>query len=113
MTNQKVALHILKRLGYRADIANNGREVIERLHRQPYDVILMDVQMPEMDGLDATRMIRQAWGANNGLKIIAITANAMAGDQQMCLEAGMDDYISKPIRIAELVAALKKCGENG
>ena len=109
VTNQKVALHVLKRLGYQADIAKNGREVIESLHRQPYDVILMDVQMPEIDGLNATRLIRQEWGANNGLRIIAITANSMAGDEQMCLEAGMDDYISKPIRIAELVAALKKC----
>lgn len=109
LTNQKVALHVLNRLGYRADVAQNGKEVIKSLHRQPYDVILMDVQMPEMDGLDATRLIRQEWGADNGLRIIAITANSMAGDQQMCLDAGMDDYISKPIRIVELVEALKKC----
>ncbi|MDJ0706051.1 MAG: response regulator, partial [Leptolyngbyaceae cyanobacterium MO_188.B28] len=108
VTNQKVALHVLKRLGYQADIAQNGREVLEKLDQQTYDVILMDVQMPEMDGLDATRCIREKWG-DRDLRIIAITANSMVGDEQMCLDAGMDDYISKPIRIAELVAVLKKC----
>jgi CheY-like chemotaxis protein len=103
--NQKLALRILEQMGYRADIASNGLEAIESIERQPYDVILMDVQMPEMDGLDATRQIRKLAKATQP-HIIAMTANAMEGDREMCLEAGMDDYISKPIRIHELVEAL-------
>ena len=107
--NQKVAMHILKRMGYRADVAANGKEVIEALHRQPYDAILMDVQMPEMDGLEATRYICNNWELSQRPRIIAMTANAMQGDKEICLEAGMDDYISKPIRIDALVEALSKC----
>ncbi|MEQ9548012.1 MAG: response regulator [Coleofasciculus sp. G3-WIS-01] len=116
--NQQVALHLLQRMGYRADVAGNGLEVLEALRRQPYDVVFMDVQMPEMDGLEASRRICQEWLDLNGdthskrPRIIAMTANAMVGDREMCIEAGMDDYISKPIRIEELVEALKKASKD-
>jgi CheY-like chemotaxis protein len=83
-------------------------EAIQAVERQPYDVILMDVQMPEMDGLDATRAICARWPAGERPRIIAMTANAMQGDREMCLETGMDDYLSKPIRVEELVAALSR-----
>ncbi|MBD1940234.1 PAS domain S-box protein [Microcoleus sp. FACHB-68] len=110
VVNQKVALHLLERLGYRADVAGNGLEVLEALHRQPYDVVLMDVHMPEMDGLEAARQICQQWDdPKQRPQIIAMTANAMQGDREMCLQAGMDDYISKPIRMPVLVEALEKC----
>jgi PAS domain S-box-containing protein len=137
VVNQQVALHLLHRLGYRADLAGNGLEVLEALHRQSYDVVFMDVQMPEMDGLTATRRICQGWSSDSGLgdtaensnsvdakpqlnhsksrkrpRIIAMTANAMQGDREMCLEAGMDDYVSKPIRLEELVRALSKCQDE-
>jgi CheY-like chemotaxis protein len=111
--NQQVALSFLERLGYRADVAANGLEVMLSLRRQPYDVVLMDVQMPEMDGLEATRRIRQlsppelASGAQP--RIIAMTANAMREDCEICLAAGMDDYVSKPVQVEELVRALSKC----
>jgi CheY-like chemotaxis protein/HPt (histidine-containing phosphotransfer) domain-containing protein len=108
-TNQKLALTMLARLGYRADVAANGLEVIEALERQAYDVILMDVQMPEMDGLETSRHIRQIWAADQGPHIIAMTANAMQGDQEACLAAGMDDYVSKPIRVEALINALNRC----
>jgi len=108
VVNQKVALQLLKRMGYRADVAGNGLEVLEALERQPYDVVLMDVQMPQMDGLEATRRICQNWSSAQRPRIIAITANAMQGDRQMCLDAGMDDYVSKPIRLEALVQALEK-----
>ncbi|MBI4783100.1 MAG: response regulator [Oscillatoriophycideae cyanobacterium NC_groundwater_1537_Pr4_S-0.65um_50_18] len=108
-TNQKVALQLLERMGYRADIAGNGLEALDALRRQPYDVILMDLHMPEMDGLTATRCICQEWNAEARPRIIAMTANAMRGDREKCLEAGMDDYVSKPIRVEELIEALKQC----
>jgi len=112
--NQKLALRLLSQMGYRADVAGNGLEAIQAVERQPYDVILMDVQMPEMDGLEATRAICARWAAGERQgrprpRIIAMTANAMQGDREMCLEAGMDDYLSKPIRVEELVAALGQC----
>jgi CheY-like chemotaxis protein len=107
VVNQKLALRLLEQMGYRADMASNGIEAIESLERQIYDVILMDVQMPEMDGLEATRLIRKLTGAIQP-HIIAMTANAMEGDREMCIAAGMNDYISKPIRINELVEALMK-----
>ncbi|NJO49895.1 MAG: response regulator [Leptolyngbyaceae cyanobacterium RM2_2_4] len=109
VVNQKVVLHLLQRIGYRADVACNGQEVLESLRRQPYDVVLMDVQMPEMDGISATRQICQEWQLANRPRIIAMTAGAMAGDREECLIAGMDDYLSKPIRIEQLVQVLKKC----
>jgi len=107
-TNQKLALRMLDRLGYRADLAANGLEVLKALERQVYDVVLMDVQMPELDGLEATRRIRQTLPDARQPYIVAMTANAMQGDREMCLAAGMDDYISKPIRIETLVEALSK-----
>jgi CheY-like chemotaxis protein len=107
--NQKLALRLLERMGYRADLAGNGLEVLEALYRQPYDVILMDVQMPDMDGLEATRYIVHEWSPQQRPRIIAMTANAMKEDREICLAAGMDDYVSKPIRVDELVNALNKC----
>jgi len=104
--NQKVALSLLARIGYRADVVANGQEAIEALLRQPYDVVLMDGQMPEMDGSEATRQIRQQISANRQPHIIAMTADALQGDRERYLEAGMDDYISKPIRLEDLVRAL-------
>lgn len=109
LVNQKVALQILQRMGYRADVAGNGLEVLAALRRQHYDVVLMDVQMPEMDGLEASRRIREEWPDGARPRVIAMTANAMQGDRDECLEAGMDDYVSKPIRMEELVQALAKC----
>lgn len=106
LVNQKVALKLLKQMGYRADVANNGLEVIEALNRQTYDVVLMDVQMPEMDGLEATRRIRAEIQPTNQPRIIAMTANAMEGDREKCLDAGMNHYLCKPIRILELKDAL-------
>jgi len=107
VSSQKVALQMLKRLGYRADVAANGIEVCQALERQTYDLVLMDVRMPEMDGLEATRIIRQRW-PNRGPNIIAITAYALEGDKEKCLEAGMDDYISKPMKIEELARVLER-----
>jgi CheY-like chemotaxis protein len=107
--NQKLALRLLERMGYRADVAGNGLEALEALHRQPYDVVLMDVQMPEMDGLEATRFIVREWPRQQRPRIIAMTANAMKEDREICLAAGMDDYVGKPIRVETLVRALSKC----
>ncbi len=110
LVNQKVALRILNKLGYRADVAANGLETIAALERQRYDIVLMDIQMPEMDGLEATRQICQRWPARPA--IIAMTANAMQGDREMCLAAGMDDYVSKPIKVEELATALARWGQS-
>jgi len=107
-TNQKLALRFLERMGYRADVVANGLEAVDALKRQFYDVVLMDVQMPEMDGLEATRHVRRELPDARQPRVIAMTANAMQGDREMCLAAGMDDYVSKPIRIEELVEALSK-----
>ncbi len=108
MVNQKVALGILAKHGYRADVAGNGLEAIDALQRQPYDLILMDVNMPDMDGLTATREIRQLWSEEEQPYILALTANAMQGDYERCLNAGMNDYISKPIQVNELITALNR-----
>ncbi|MEO6244791.1 MAG: CHASE domain-containing protein [Opitutaceae bacterium] len=109
IVNQKVALSMLAKLGYRADVAGNGTEAFEALRRQRYDLVLMDVQMPEMDGLEATRKIHMMWPQRKDRPwIIALTANAMLGDREMCLAAGMDDYLSKPIKTKELAAAFER-----
>ncbi|HLZ85756.1 MAG TPA: response regulator, partial [Puia sp.] len=104
--NQKLAMTVLTKLGYTPDLAGNGKEALDMVSHQNYDIILMDVQMPEMDGLEATRMIRLC--VQPQPVIIAMTANAMQGDRDRCLQAGMDDYISKPLELDELVAQLKK-----
>ena len=106
VVNQKLALRLLSQMGYRADLASNGVEAIECVQRQAYDVVLMDVQMPEMDGLDAARRITAKWPPSERPRIVAMTANAMQGDREECLAAGMDDYITKPIRVDALVKAL-------
>jgi PAS domain S-box-containing protein len=106
LINQKVALSILEKIGYRADVVSNGLEVLDALYRQSYDVILMDGQMPEMDGEQATIQIRNNWPAEQQPRIIAMTANAMQGERERYLAIGMDDYVSKPIRIEGLIRAL-------
>ncbi len=111
MVNQKVALRVLKQMGYVADVANNGVEALEALDRQDYDVVLMDVQMPELDGLEATREITKRWEENVRPVIVAMTANAMSEDEGRCLAAGMDLYLSKPIRISALQEALANAYE--
>jgi CheY-like chemotaxis protein len=110
--NQKLALRLLERLGYRADVAANGVEAIRAVERQPYDLVFMDVQMPEMDGLEATRQICARWMKHERPRIVAMTANALAEDREACLAAGMDDYLAKPIRVDELVAALRRCAPD-
>ena len=111
LVNQKVALRLLERMGYKAEVAANGLEVLEALRRQPYDLVLMDVHMSEMDGLEATREICRRWEEGERPRIIAMTANAMQGDREECLSAGMDDYISKPVQIGELQTTLQRWGE--
>ena len=115
--NQKVASRLLQQMGYRPEIASNGLEAIRALERKPFDVILMDVQMPELDGLEATRRIRQRQlepdphpHFKGPLLIVAMTANAMQGDREKCLGAGMNEYLAKPIRPEALQAALEYCG---
>src|SRR5690348_16395826 len=104
---------MLDRMGYRADVAGNGLEVLEALERQPYDCVLMDVQMPEMDGLEATRHIVAHMSAAERPRIVAMTANAMQSDRDECLAAGMDDYITKPVQVTELQAALERTRPRG
>jgi signal transduction histidine kinase/CheY-like chemotaxis protein len=107
LVNQKLALRLLAQMGYRADVAANGLEAIDALGRQPYDLVLMDVQMPEMDGLEASRRIVARWPeAAARPRIVAMTANAMQGDREECMAVGMDDYLPKPIRVQALVEAL-------
>jgi GAF domain-containing protein/DNA-binding response OmpR family regulator len=113
VVNQKLALRLLQQMGYRADLASNGIEAIESIERQPYDVVLMDVQMPEMDGLEASRRINERWPNGGRPRIVAMTANAMQGDREECLAAGMDDYITKPIRVDVLVEALLGVAKRG
>ncbi len=105
--NQRLALLLLEKLGYHADVAGNGVEAMAALHERRYDIVLMDVEMPELDGLEASRRIHQEWRDQRPW-IIAMTANALQGDRERCLEAGMDDYLSKPIRTEALAAALAR-----
>jgi CheY-like chemotaxis protein len=108
--NQKVALRVLKHLGYQADVVNNGREAITAIESKSYDLILMDIQMPEMSGLEATEYIREREIASQlaPVAIVAITANASHDDQFTCSDAGMNDYISKPIQIDKLKDILQR-----
>jgi CheY-like chemotaxis protein/HPt (histidine-containing phosphotransfer) domain-containing protein len=110
LVNQQVAIGILKKLGLRADIAGNGAEALKALETIPYDLVLMDMQMPIMNGLDATKQIRNPRSAvkNHEIPIIAMTANAMQGDREKCLKAGMNDYVSKPVSPKALAEALEK-----
>ncbi|HWF18140.1 MAG TPA: response regulator, partial [Verrucomicrobiae bacterium] len=117
LINQKVALRLLQQMGYKADVANNGVECLVALEQQPYDLIFMDVQMPEMDGLEATRQIRQRQKSpgdfvhfKNNIVIVAMTANAMQGDREKCIASGMDDYIAKPVRPEGLRVLLERWG---
>jgi CheY-like chemotaxis protein len=110
--NLKVGSMLLKRFGYVADVAANGFEVLRALETKTYDLVLLDVQMPEMDGYEAARRVRAKWGENEQARprLVAMTGNAMQGDREKCLEAGMDDYISKPIRLDDLRSALERWG---
>jgi len=112
VVNQKVMLRMLGKLGYRADVVANGVEVLRALERQPYDVVLMDVQMPEMDGFEAARAICKHWSSAEKPKIIAITAYALQGDREKCLDAGMDDYISKPVKLEDLRTIIRSYSCN-
>ena len=112
LVNQKLALRLLQQMGYRADVASNGIEAVQSVERQPYDVVLMDVQMPEMDGLEASRRITAKWSAVERPRIVAMTANAMQGDREMCLAAGMDDYVTKPIRVDALIESLLRVAQR-
>jgi CheY-like chemotaxis protein len=108
LVNQKVAVRMLDRLGYRVDVVANGIEAVEAVRRQRYDVVFMDVQMPEMDGLEATRQIRTLGGDASQPYIIALTANAMEGDREACLAAGVDAYVAKPVGMQDLADAIER-----
>jgi CheY-like chemotaxis protein len=110
--NQRLLLRLLARMGYRADVAGNGLEAVDALERQPYDLIFMDMQMPEMDGLEATSQIRRRLGPDGPPRIIALTANATPEDRDRCLDAGMNDYLPKPIQIPDLVKVIERWGRQ-
>ena len=113
VVNQKVAVRMLERLGLRPDVAANGREAVEMCALLPYDLVFMDCQMPEMDGYTATAEIRKRQGPDGRVAIIAMTAEAMEGCREHCLAAGMDDYIAKPVRLDDMIEALKKWVPEG
>ena len=108
--NQALTLQMLRLLGYEADLASNGSEALDRLRASPYDLVLMDVMMPGMDGLDATRRLRSELPAANQPRVVALTARALRSDREACLQAGMDDYLSKPVRMGDLARALSAMG---
>ena len=110
--NQKVGSRFLEKLGYRAEVVSNGLEVLQAFDRQPYDIVFLDVQMPEMDGYETARKLRLRYQDEDRPRIIAMTGNAMSGDREKCLAAGMDDYIAKPVRIEDLLAALQQWGPS-
>ncbi|MCF7810316.1 response regulator [bacterium] len=114
LTNQKVAMKVLEKLGYRADVASNGREAVDILSEKKYTMVLMDVQMPEMDGLEATKFIRDEKSSvlNHNIPIIAMTAHVMKGDKEKCLEVGMNDYISKPIQPKKLMEVIERWSDD-
>ena len=112
LVNQKVAAGLLGRLGYRCDLVGNGLEAVESLRRQDYDIVFMDVQMPELDGLAATERIRAELDPDRQPWIVAMTANALEGDRERCLERGMDDYVAKPVRLDALTSALRRVPER-
>jgi CheY-like chemotaxis protein len=109
LVNLKITLWFLKKLGYRADVAFTGIEAIDALKRQAYDVILMDAEMPEMDGREATMVIRKEFPASQQPRIIAMTANSSQGDREKLLSLGMNDYISKPLKLEDMIRALSAC----
>ena len=112
--NQKLVLHFLGKRGHSIEIAENGRQALERLGQQDFDVVLMDVQMPEMDGFQATAAIRKLDDAKKArLPIIAMTAHALKGDRERCLAAGMDGYLSKPIKKEDLIETVERVAETG
>jgi CheY-like chemotaxis protein/HPt (histidine-containing phosphotransfer) domain-containing protein len=108
--NQRVGLLLLEKLGYTADVAGNGVEALEALRRQPYDLILMDIQMPVLDGLEATRRIRAEFPAERQPRVVALTANVLREQREACAAAGMDDFVQKPVSLGDLRAALARCG---
>ncbi|MEI6327691.1 MAG: response regulator [Pseudanabaena sp. ELA645] len=111
--NQKIiSLTLLKKFGYHVDVASNGLEAVQRILQQSYDLVLMDMQMPEMDGLTATRLIRQDRTIPKQPQIVAMTANVLPEDRQLCFDAGMNDYLSKPIQHEELLRILSQFRKN-
>ena len=106
VVNQRLAMRLLQHIGYTADLARNAAEALDHVERKLDHVVLMDIQMPEMNGLEASRRITSRWPAGERPRIVAMTANSMQGDREACLAAGMDDYVTKPIRVDALVAAL-------
>ena len=106
--NQKVALLMLERMGVRADVAANGKEVMQMLEMLPYDIVLMDCHMPEMDGYETTAAIRRREGGIRKVAIIAMTAEAIQGSREQCLNAGMDDFLTKPIKVQDLIEVLRR-----
>jgi CheY-like chemotaxis protein len=112
VVNQKVALLQLRKLGCSADAVGDGVEALDALARIPYDLVLMDCQMPEMDGFEATRQIRTSGLRFQDIPIVALTANAFATERERCLEAGMNDYLSKPVKNEDLTAAIERWTQN-